>query len=213
MEYGDFNRVIKFSIDASNLKRSKILFIILLASNNRIPTPRPNPPPPAIKRIRHRHQQRTQTRQHSQRPLHPQPFIKRNRHLDHPARDHVPNQRHARERAGAERLVAIDNILVATDEDTENAVAEEDRGGERGPGRDFGGGGGPAHPEEGDGDRGGAEHGEPEAELGWEAVVVVVAAACGADAGEVALGPDVDHGDEQGGETETDADAEEGEAG
>ena len=68
--------------------------------------------------------------------------------------------------------------------------------------------GGPGHPEEGEWDGGGAEHGEPEAELGREAGAAVLF-----DGGEVALGPGVDQGHEAGGEAEPDADAEEGEAG
>lgn len=139
--------------------------------------------------------------------MHAQPLIERYPHLHHRARSHIPDQRHARQRAGGEELVAIDNVLVAADEDAQDAVAEEHRRDEWGPWRDIWGGG-PAHPEERDRDGRGAKHGEPEAEFGGQGV-----AACGFDAGEVALGPGVDEGDEEGGEAEAEGNAEEGEAG
>ena len=138
---------------------------------------------------------------HAQSPIH------WHRHLHHASRSHILDQRHAGERAGGKGFVAVDDVLVTADEDAEDAVAEEDAGGEGAPGRN-GGVGGPAHPEHADGDARGAEHREPEAEFWGKAV-----AACCFDAGKFFSSTDVDDGDEESGATETEADAEEGEAG
>ena len=99
--------------------------IMALYSHDRISTPASNPRPPLEERIRHRHQQRAQRRQERNRPTHFQALIQRNRNLHHPPRGNIPDQRDARERAGAVRLVAVDDVLVAGDEDAEDAVAEE----------------------------------------------------------------------------------------
>ncbi len=133
--------------------------------------------------------------------------IKRDSHLHHPAGRHIPYQRHAGERTSRKPFIAVDDVLVAANEDAQDAVAEEHGRDERRPIRDARVCR-PAHPEEGDRDGRAAEHAEPEAELGGQAM----AAAC-FDLGEVALGPDVDDGDEEAGEAEADANAEESEAG
>ena len=146
--------------------------------------------------------------------MHAQPLIHWDRHLDHPPRRHVPDQRDAGERAGGKGLVAVDDVLIAADEDAQDAVAEEHAGGEGRPRRD-GRGGGPAHPEHADGDGWRAEHAEPEAGFGGEAMNAAsfCFSGCGFDAGEVFLRPGVDERDEEGGAAEAEADAEEGEAG
>lgn len=178
----------------------------MYSSNSKL-TPSPQFRAIHKKQVRHGNADSTDRPQYRQCPMHAQPLIKRNRHLHHRARSHIADQRHASQSTSCKRLVAVDDVLVAADEDAQDAVAEEHRRDERGPGRDIWGGG-PAHPEERNRDSGGAEHGKPEAEFGGQCV-----AARGFDAGEVALGPGVDEGDEEGGEAEADADAEEGEAG
>ena len=139
--------------------------------------------------------------------MYPQVRIKRDPDLHHAARRHIPDQRDAGQCARGKRFVTVDDVLVATDEDAEDAVAEEDGGDERGPVRDSWVGR-PAHPKKRNWDGGSTEHTEPKAELRGEAMT-----ALGFDIGEVALGPDVDNGDKYRGKAQTNADAEECEAG
>ena len=139
--------------------------------------------------------------------MHAEAAVHRDGDLHHTAGGHVADQREGCEGAGAEAFVAVDDVLVAADEDAQDAVAEEHRGSERRPHRD-GRVRRPRHPEHGDGNGWRAEHAEPEPEFRWEAV-----AAGGLDAGEVLARPDVDERHEEGGAAEAEGDTEEGEAG
>lgn len=119
----------------------------------------------------------------------------------------IPYQRHARQRTRCIPLIAINDILIATNKHAQDAIPEQHAARQGTPiadpriRR-------PSHPEHGDRYRWGAEHGEPETELGGQAISAFLL-----DGGEVALGPGMDEGHEETGEAEAEADAEEGEAG
>lgn len=119
----------------------------------------------------------------------------------------IPYQRHARQRTGRIPLVAIDDILIATNKHAQDAIPKQHAARQETPVADLRVGR-PSHPEHGDRYGWCAEHGEPETELGGQAISALVL-----DGGEVALRPSIDEGDEETGEAEADADAEEGEAG
>lgn len=66
---------------------------------------------------------------------------------NHTSSRQISYQRHARQGTCAVRFVGIDDVLVAADEDAEDAVAEEDTCGEGTPDADVAVGC-PTHPEE-----------------------------------------------------------------
>lgn len=68
--------------------------------------------------------------------MHAQVLVERHADDHHAAGGKVADQGDAGEGAGGEALVAVDDVEVAADEDAEDAVAEEDGGGERGPDAD-----------------------------------------------------------------------------
>lgn len=74
--------------------------------------------------IRHRNQGRTNRSQNSQGISNTQVFIKRQRHLDHPSRSYVSDHRDGSEGTCGVRLVTINDVLVAGDEDADDSVAE-----------------------------------------------------------------------------------------
>lgn len=119
----------------------------------------------------------------------------------------IPYQRHARQRTGRIPLVAINDVLIATNKHAQNAIPKQHAVRQGTPIADARIRR-PAHPEHSDRYSRCAEHGEPEPELGGQAISALVV-----DGGDVALGPDVDEGHVEAGEAEAEAEAQEGEAG
>ena len=91
----------------------------------------------------------------------------------HCASSHISDESDASQGAGGIDLVAVDDVLIARDEDAKNTEAEEDTRGQGGPDADIAVAC-PAHPEETDGDSPRAVHGEPEPKLGGEAVLTLL---------------------------------------
>ena len=159
-----------------------------------------------IKQIRHRGASRSDTAQDGARIMHPQVLIERDTHNGHAASSHVANKCDTGQGAGGVNLVAIDDILVTGNKDAEDAKAKDDRGGEGRPDGNVAVRR-PAHPEHGDGNRRGSNHGEPEAELGREVVLVVLL--CFDQARDLHLSNQKDQGC---GHEQTGSDSEEAEA-
>lgn len=135
-------------------------------------------------------------------------LIKRNPDNRHSTTRDIAYQRNRRQRTRSINLIAVNDILIAADEDTQDTVAEDHGGCQRRPNGDIAVAC-PAHPEETDWDGGRAEHGEPEAEFRGQAVI-----AGGVDFGHLATGERAaDYEDEGGGEEEADCYAEETETG
>ena len=108
-----------------------------------------------VKHVGHWHQSRTNAGQHRERVMHAQIFIHRdpdNGHLcevsqilylckdhhrlkveTHPSSSHISNQRHRSQRGSCERLICVDDVLIAAYEDAKNAEAEEDTCNKRTP--------------------------------------------------------------------------------
>ena len=137
--------------------------------------------PVPIQQIRRRHHHGAQAPHDGKRPLDAQIAVHRNRHHHHAARGHVPDDRDGRQRARGVQLVAVDQVLVRGNENGQDAEAAQHAGRQRAPQRHVRARG-PAHPEERQGHGGGAEDGEPEAELGREGGCF---AAAGPRAGQV----------------------------
>lgn len=91
-------------------------------------TPPPNRLAINIKNIRHRRTRHTNTSQNSQRIMHAQILIKRNPHNRHTTTRDIPDQRNRRQRTRSINLIAVNDILIAADENTQDTVAEEHGG-------------------------------------------------------------------------------------
>ena len=136
--------------------------------------------------------------------MHAEIFVKWHASDDHASGTNVPDHGDGGQSAGGKRLVGVNDVLVAGDEDAKDAVAEQGRSGQRGPDADVRVCG-PTHPEQtdGNGERA-AQHGEPEAKFGRETVATLFL-----DFLEVAFRPFVDERHEGRSTTQPDDDAEE----
>ena len=117
---------------------------------NSILTLTPNPRPILIKDIRHRHKHHRNACQDRYRVVNTEVLIERHSNNRHTASSHISNQRDRCQSTSREALVTVNDVLVASDEDTQNAVTKEYASCERRPDADVRVCR-PGHPEEGDG--------------------------------------------------------------
>ena len=100
--------------------------------------------------------------------MNPQIRVHRNRHLNHAASSNIPNERYTCQSACRVRLVAVNDVLVGTDEDAQDTITKEYAScqwrpiGYRRVNR-------PAHPKHTNGNSGRTKHTEPKSELWGQA--------------------------------------------
>ena len=101
-------------------------FVACDGSRHSISTPTPDLVAISVEHIWHRRQKRRDSAQDGQSPMRAHVFVEGDRIRDTPARRHISNQSDRCECRSGILLVAVNDVLVACDEDAEDAVAEED---------------------------------------------------------------------------------------